>query len=148
MIRLVKWLEKHGYNYERVNYGGDYFFGVSCHIEGIMVTLDRKEYFDAYKQAQYIKKYCERYGYKIITEGYNVHCSWLSIGKPIDVDILNKYWLYSGLSVSECEKVAHNYHLNEIYNTHHAQLDKELRAIMTRYEALYRQDYIKLVNVA
>lgn len=146
MKRLLKWLTKNGYDYKIVQYGSNYFFNTSLSFDCVMVHFDREKYGACVKESAKVEKYACRYGYKIISDGYNLNGAWLSIGTVEEVNQLNLYWKYEKESVKRCEVVMHNYHLNGIYNTHHADLEKELKSIMSRYESEYIRNSFHVVE--
>lgn len=139
MNKFITWLNKKGYPNRSTSYGGRYFFNVSCTTPGVLIELDRDNFLYPAKAEKEIFSYCKKYGYKVISSGFNLFCTWYGVIKEEAAAELEAYWHYSGESVKECEQIMHNYHLNGIYNSHHAELEKELREVMNRYE----QDYIR-----
>lgn len=146
MKNLIKWLERNGYSYETVRYGSGYFPNTSISYECVMVFLDREKYGACVKGSAKIEKYACRYGYKIISDGYNLGGAWLSIGTSEIVNQLKLYWKYQEKAVRECEIIMHNYHLNNIYTSHHAELEKELKRVMAYYESEYIKDSFHIVG--
>ena len=137
MNKFKAWLDKKGYPYRPTSYGGRYFHNVSCSVNAVLIELDRDNFLYPTKAEQDIFKYCKKYGYEVISSGYNLYCTWYGIVKAEDAPTIKSYWDITSASVAECEIIMHNYHLNGIYNSHHAQLEKELRQVMDRYENIY-----------
>lgn len=148
MNKLLKWLDKNGFDYKIVKYGSDYFYNTSVSFDAVMVVFDREKYGSCIKASEKVEKYAARYGYKIITDGYNISGAWLSIGTSENVLSLHNYWNYQEKAIKECEVIMHNYHLNGIYNSHHAQLESELKSIMSKYESEYIKNSFHVVRAA
>lgn len=145
MDKFIKWLDKKGYPYETTSYGGRYFFNVSCTAAGVLIALDRDNFLYPAKAEKDIFSYCKKYGYTVISSGFNLFSTWYGVVKADAAEDVKKYWHYSGESVKECEQIMHNYHLNGIYNTHHAQLEEELRQVMNRYEKEFIKSRFKVI---
>lgn len=135
MEKFKKWLDKKGYPYRNTSYGGRYFFNVSVNVPAVLIELDRDNYLYPAKAEKEIFTYCRKYGYTVISNGFNLFSTWYGIIPKAAEKEIRSYWHYSGESVKECEQIMHNYHLNGIYNSHHAQLEQELRRVMDRYES-------------
>lgn len=148
MKKITSWLERKGYPYRPTSYGGRYFHNVSCSVNAVLIELDRDNYLYPTKAEQDIFKYCKKYGYEVISSGYNLYCTWYGIVKAEDAPTIRSYWDITAASVAECEIIMHNYHMNGIYNSHHAQLEKELRQVMDRYESDYIRSCFHVVKAA
>ena len=112
MKKLLAYCEKIGAEYTPQKYGNNYFYNVKPVIfDGACILFDyenRPAMLES-KRENLIEKYLNRYDYKIIfSKGFpGFRC--LHVMRKSDFDLLETYNFFTRLSVSDCEKIMHNY---------------------------------------
>lgn len=138
MKKLIAYCEKIGAEYYITNFGSNYFYNVEPVIfDGIIITFDYESRPAATEitRERMIKRYCNRYGYT-----FHYLKSWpgfriFTAVKTTNYEKLESYLHYQNLSVSDCEKLIHDYsvkHLSGIPADPEKE-NKELRQIMDQY---------------
>lgn len=131
MKKVIDYLTKQGATFEAVQYGSSYFYNADpIKVDAVSVIFNFRENTAIIERK--IKAYCKRYGYIVAFEGFNAHCSYLTIFRPNDY---NSYMLYTDFekeSVKECEIYIHS-----CYSTGCKPDNNALRRIMKRWELLY-----------
>lgn len=158
--KLIAYMEKIGitedipkkYNggctYKVEKWGSHYFKNIQISKSGCIVSFDYESigYMLCKQKEKMLKKYCSRYGYKVFYESGYPGCFFLWVMPEKDLDELNDIWTFENNCKSECELLIHKYHESGRYNSDHARLENELKAIMSEYESSYFE-FLKSCNI-
>lgn len=136
MDKLKNYTDKLQLENEIKTYGSDYFYNVKpFYCNGMFLTVyyshDPETTRKTVEKLEKVKRYCKRYGYVFKRLNSPVGLEWYQIFKADDLETLKYYQSYIDLSVLECEKVIHEFHLQGI--THGKELNTKLREIMDFY---------------
>ena len=138
MKKLIAYCEKIGVEYYSEKYGSNYFYNVDPLIfDGLIIAFDYESRPAATEAARerMIERYCKRYGYT-----FKYHKSWpgcriYTAMKTADNEKLQSYLFYQRLSVSDCEKLIHEYAVKNLSGipADDKKENSELRQIMDQY---------------
>lgn len=138
MKKLLKYLEKNGYNTEVLNFGYDYFTNApEIKKQGVLVKISLKDTVRYNKLMLYIN----RFNYVKVWDGINPDCYGLTLMNNTDYEDIEKYLFYRALSVRKCEELIHKYHTEPLT----IDINAECKKIMLEYGMRYNTD---LINVA
>ena len=138
MKKLLAYCEKIGADYEPQKYGNNYFYNVpAVTFNGACIMFDyesRPAMTEAAREIM-IEKYLNRYGYKVLFSKSWPGFRCLHVMKKSDFDLLETYDFYTRLSVSDCEKIMHNYTIRRKAGEHlpDREENEKLRAVMDEY---------------
>lgn len=138
MKKLLKYLEKNGYNTEVLSFGYDYFTNApEIKKQGVLVKINLKD------AARYNKLmlYINRFNYVKVWDGINPDCYGLTLMNNTDYEDIEKYLFYRALSVRKCEELIHKYHTEPLT----IDLNDECKKIMLEYGIRYNT---ALINAA
>ena len=153
MKKLLAWLNKHGYKFEPVNFGNDYFYNAAApHYSGATVCIESDNINEIRNQEQHITKYCNRYNYDMpfisrvwwnyTTNKYNLY---ITIRTGSDAAASENYEAYATPCRTACENLIHEYHEAGKHESHRKELNEGLKKLMDYYGALYNRSLIKQV---
>ena len=116
--------------------GNSYFYNVQpFYCKGMYITIRWNNDLETARQTadklQKVKTYCKRYGYTIKRLNSPVGIEWYQVVKASDLEIMSFYDNYTQLSVSACEKVIHENHINPVMTER--ELNDKLKTIMDFY---------------
>lgn len=138
MKKLFAYLDKIGADYERTQYGWNYFYNVepwAC--DAAIVYFDFCDYHTVtrwHTLQKKIEKYAARYGYVIYNRGGCLGSAWFSVMRADDLETLEDYHTFERNCVSECEDIIHKTYTGEMVPD---DLNKTLRAVMDLYGNAY-----------
>lgn len=150
MNKLINYIKKIGLSqdsYRVEQFGKNYFYNTSICFNGVCVVFDYSTYgaMKVEQQQKMLRKYCNRYGYKVFNEGGAPGLWWFSILKYSDFEALKDYNSFADSCNDECLKLAHSYHAAGIYDTNKADLNAAMKKLMIQYEGYYL-DYLKHIE--
>lgn len=130
MKKLIKYLEKNGYNIELINFGYNYFTNApEIKRTGVLVKINLKDATRYNKLMLYIN----RFNYVKVWDGINPDCYALTILNKADFEALETYTYYRALSVRKCEELIHRYHTEPLT----IDINQECKNIMLDYGIRY-----------
>jgi hypothetical protein len=151
MKKLLAWLNKNNYSHKPAFYGSSYFYNVpEIRKEAAEITISSNNIKEVTKQADKLRKYASRYNYTIKHESrinctyYGEYYTTLFLLPDADAAALEHYYFFQDAAAAECELLIHEYHEAGKHETHAAELNTQLRAIMDNYGAMYNRSFIKI----
>lgn len=136
MKKLIDYLEKNGLDFERVEYGANYFYNVEKLIfDGVICTFDIRDGATARK----VETYCKRYGYTVFRRAGFPGFQFFSIMRKDEKKQLDFIWEFINQSVSSCEKQIHLRNIGFYSKESDEEFNERLRGIMDYYGDEYKK---------
>lgn len=140
MKKMFAYLDKLGADYERVQYGSDYFRNSPrVEFDAAIVFFefcDRETVTRWHNIEKRIERYAARYGYTVYNHGGCLGSAWFTVARAADREKLEDYYFFQRAAVAECEKIMHRHYTGENIL---ADPEKILRAVMDEYGNNYNE---------
>lgn len=148
--KLVDFCEKNGVqaydknalqdaSYKIVKYGADYFCNTKISHDAVMICFDYTTalYTELAKLSKTIEKYATRHGFSIVSNWNHLGGFGFSLMESEKWGAIQLLHTFEEYARQDVDAIIHKYHVNGIYNTHHAQLEADIIQIMTDAENAY-----------
>lgn len=142
MKKMFAYLDKLGADYERVQYGSDYFRNAPrVEFDAAIVFFefcDRETVTRWHTIEKRIERYAARYGYTVYNRGGCLGSVWFTVARAADREKLEDYYFFQRAAVTECEKIIHRHYTG-------AETLKDVNAVLGSIMNEYGNNYNKFL---